>query len=98
MIASVTASSSVNSRVVDFGGSISRQALRPVASRTLLAFLVGLEVELEMNPRVERPVVFLWPVFEIDLGKHQTHGLRSRLRGAAALDHAAGDVVLHSCV
>src|SRR3977135_783217 len=36
--------------------------------------LVGLQVELEVQPRVERSVGPLGPVLEIDLGELQSHG------------------------
>ena len=44
--------------------------LLPATDRTLALF-VGLEVVLEMNPCIERPIGLLRLVFEVDLGKRQ---------------------------
>ena len=43
---------------------------------TVLAFLVGFEVVLEMNSGVERPIGLLRLVFHVYFGKRQAHGLR----------------------
>src|SRR6266508_7007227 len=55
-------------------------ALAPVVDRGTpsleLPFLVGLDVVLEVNAGIERPVRLLRLVFEINLGKRQTHVLR----------------------
>ena len=61
----------------------------------LLADLVGLDVELEMNPRIEGAVGILRLVLEVDLGKRQTHVLRSRPAAAVAERDAGDDDVVH---
>ena len=61
----------------------------------MLALLVGLDVELEMNPRIERAVSLLRLVLEIDLGKRHTHGLRSRHTAAVGDRDAGDDDVVH---
>src|SRR5262245_17485790 len=48
-----------------------------------------------MNPRVERAVRLLRPELPVDLGKLQTHGLRSRLAIWSALHDAGNDDVVH---
>ena len=40
-----------------------------------LTYFVGLEVVLEMNLCIERPIRLLRPVFEVDLGKRQSYRL-----------------------
>src|SRR5262245_17576686 len=95
-MASATASSSVSSRVGASDCSmVCRAGPASLTARAGLADFAGLDVELEMNPGVERPVGLLWLVLEIDLGKRQAHGLRRRLSGGAAVCHAGDDDVFH---
>src|SRR5262245_51286334 len=65
-------------------------------SNAMLALFVGFEVELEMNPRIERPVGLLRLVLPVDLGKLQIDGLRSRrLAVGGALYDAGDDDIVH---
>src|SRR5262245_61470698 len=48
-----------------------------------------------MNPRVEGAVGLLRLELPVDLGKFQTHGLRSGLATGGALYHAGDDDVVH---
>src|SRR6187431_991734 len=61
----------------------------------VLAVLVGLDIELEMNPRLEGPIGILWPVFQVDLGKGETYVLRSRPAAVVAERHAGDDNIVH---
>ena len=56
-------------------------------SPPLLRFLVGLDVVLEMDARIERSIGLLRPVLEVDLGERQAHVLRAALV-TVALCHA----------
>src|SRR6266540_1848023 len=70
-------------------------AERSCSLTTLLADFVGLEVVLEMNPWLERPIGLLRLVLEVDLGKSQTHVLRGRLVTGTAMCDAGDDDVIH---
>src|SRR4051812_36794656 len=69
--------------------------MRPEPIGNALADLVALDVVLEMNARIERAVGLLRLVFEVDLGKHQTHRLRCRAAGGAAVHDAGDEDVVH---
>src|SRR4029450_4795008 len=95
-IANETASSSVNSRVDDSDGSMSCPARSSAPTpNAVLADFVGLDVELEMNPRIEGAVSLLRLELPVDFGELQAHGLRSRLATGGALHHASDDDVAH---
>src|SRR4029077_4337498 len=47
-----------------------------------------------MNPCIERPIGLLRLVFEVDLGKRQTHGLRPRLATGVAICDTGNDNVI----
>src|SRR5438045_3413293 len=59
-----------------------------------LPVLVGLDVVLEVNSGIERPVRLLRPVLEIDLCERQAHRLHLTLFAVAAR-HAGDDEVVH---
>src|SRR6266542_1672013 len=95
-----TASSMLRARSLVDKGSILciSRALAPVVDRGTrsleLPFLVGLDVVLEVNARIERPVGLLRFVFEIDFGKCQTHVLRLAALTVAQF-HARDDHIVH---
>src|SRR6266545_3435610 len=89
------ASSRLRARSSGGNGSTSHSRGRQTGTRRLeLPFLVGLDVVLEVNAGIERPVRLLRLVFEINLGKRQTHVLRQAAL-AVALCHARDDHVVH---
>src|SRR5947208_671001 len=96
MIATDTASSSDNSRVDDTDGSMSCPGdPAPVSGRMGLAVLVGLDVELEMNSRIEAAIGTLRPVLEIDLGKGESYVLRCSPAAAVTERDTGDDDVVH---
>ncbi|KAF5407943.1 MAG: hypothetical protein Udaeo2_19230 [Candidatus Udaeobacter sp.] len=58
---------------------MSGQVLPLPTSQAGLAYFVGLEVVLEMNPCIQRPIMLVCLVLEVDLSKSQIHALRRRL-------------------
>src|SRR3954454_11103519 len=58
-------------------------------------FLVALDVVLEVNARLERPVGLLRFVLEVDFGKRQRHVLRVATVARVAVCHARDDDVAH---
>src|SRR5256885_15603334 len=67
----------------------------PVSGRMGLAVLVGLDVELEMNSRIEAAIGTLRPVLEIDLGKGESYVLRCSPAAAVTERDSGDDDVVH---
>src|SRR5829696_4254929 len=60
-----------------------------------LALFVGLDVVLEMNPRIEGPILFLRFVLEVNLGECHRHGLRACSAAGVRERDAGDDDVVH---
>src|SRR5262245_63301738 len=64
-------------------------------SRPVLADLVSLDIEVEMNPGVELPVRLLGLELPIYFGEHQVHGLRPSIAAGITLCDAGNDDLVH---
>src|SRR5512134_682032 len=95
-MASVTASSSVSSRVVVSGCSMAVRAAAAhspaVGGGDDLEDLVVLEVVLEVDTGVQGSIRLLRLVLEVYLGERQAHGLRNRASGTTVGDAGDDDV------
>ena len=56
---------------------------------------MGLDVVLEVNAGIERPVGLLRPIFEIDLRKRQAHGLQIAAFVTVGVGHGRDEHVVH---
>src|SRR4051794_788532 len=86
-MATDTASSSVSARSLLAGCSIPRPA-------SDVLHLIGLEVVLEVNSRIERAVGLLRLVFDIDLRKRQADRLRTVAVSTVGVCQGSDDYVV----
>src|SRR4029077_5742288 len=74
---------------------MSGQVLPLPTTQADLGYFVGLEVVLEMNPCIQRSIMLVCLVLEVDLSKSQTHAFRRRLVIGAAMDNTRNYNVVH---